>query len=240
MENVLAASEWFTRDNYNRLGKPVDKDEWYMYPQTVNAYYSPQTNEICFPAGILQSPFFDINADDAINYGAIGVVIGHEMTHGFDDSGRQYDLKGNLSNWWLKEDEEKFKKLTDVLVKQFDEVEVAEGVHANGTFTLGENIADQGGLRISLTAYLDNCKESAAANIDGFTALQRFYLAYAGVWASNIRKEAILTRTQEDPHSLAVNRVNVTLRNLEPFFTAFGIKEGEKMYRPKSERVTIW
>lgn len=240
MENVLAASEWFTRDNYNRLGKPVDKDEWYMYPQTVNAYYSPQTNEICFPAGILQSPFFDINADDAINYGAIGVVIGHEMTHGFDDSGRQYDLKGNLSNWWLKEDEEKFKKLTDVLVKQFDEVEVAEGVHANGTFTLGENIADQGGLRISLTAYLDNCKESAAANIDGFTALQRFYLAYAGVWASNIRKEAILTRTQEDPHSLAVNRVNVTLRNLEPFFTAFGINEGEKMYRPKSERVTIW
>lgn len=240
MENALAASEWFTKDNYNRLGKPVDKDEWFMFPQTVNAYYSPQTNEICFPAGILQPPFFDINADDAQNYGAIGVVIGHEMTHGFDDSGRQYDKDGNLANWWKPEDEEKFKELTSKLVNQFNEVEVAPGVHANGEFTLGENIADQGGLRVALTAYTDSCKESDSLVIDDFNSLQRFYLAYAGVWASNIREEEILSRTLSDPHSLAVNRVNVTLRNLEPFFKAFGIEEGDEMYRPADQRVIIW
>lgn len=240
MENTLAASEWFTRDNYKRLGKPVDKEEWFMFPQTVNAYYSPQTNEICFPAGILQPPFFDIKADDAQNYGAIGVVIGHEMTHGFDDSGRQYDKDGNLVNWWSKDDEKKFKNLTERLVDQFNSVEVAPGVNANGEFTLGENIADQGGLRISLTAYLNSCKKSASQDIDGFSALQRFYLAYAGVWASNIREEEILSRTLSDPHSLAVNRVNVTLRNIEPFFKAFEIKEGDAMFRPESERVIIW
>ena len=240
MENALAASEWFTRDNYKRLGKPVDKEEWFMFPQTVNAYYSPQTNEICFPAGILQPPFFDIEADDAQNYGAIGVVIGHEMTHGFDDSGRHYDKDGNLSNWWKPEDEKKFKDLTQVLVNQFNQVEVAPGVNANGEFTLGENIADQGGLRVALTAYLDSCEKSANTTIDGFSPLQRFYLAYAGVWASNIREEEILSRTLSDPHSLAINRVNVTLKNIQPFFDAFDISDGDAMYRPKDQRVIIW
>lgn len=240
MENVLAASEWFTRDNYSKMDKPVDKEEWFMTPQTVNAYYSPLTNEICFPAGILQPPFFDINADDAQNYGAIGVVIGHEMTHGFDDSGRKYDKNGNLVNWWTKEDEEQFKLLTDRLEKQFDDVEIAPGVHANGKFTLGENIADQGGLRVALSAYEDSRDGKKPDEIDGFSALQRFYLAYAGVWASNIRPEEILVRTQSDPHSLAENRVNVTLRNLAPFMDAFGIKEGDSMFRKESDRVIIW
>lgn len=240
MENVLAASEWFTRDNYSKMDKPVDKEEWFMTPQTVNAYYSPLTNEICFPAGILQPPFFDINADDAQNYGAIGVVIGHEMTHGFDDSGRKYDKNGNLVNWWTKEDEEQFKLLTDRLEKQFDDVEIAPGVHANGKFTLGENIADQGGLRVALSAYEDSRDGKKPDEIDGFSALQRFYLAYAGVWASNIRPEEILVRTQSDPHSLAENRVNVTLRNLAPFMDAFGIKEGDNMFRKESDRVIIW
>lgn len=240
MENALAASEWFTRDNYKRLNKPVDKSEWYMFPQTVNAYYSPQTNEICFPAGILQPPFFDIKADDAQNYGAIGVVIGHEMTHGFDDSGRQYDKDGNLSNWWKSEDEEKFKCLTARLVEQFNKVEISPGVYANGEFTLGENIADQGGLRVALTAYENSCPESYANIIDNFSGLQRFYLAYAGVWACNIRDEEMLQRTINDPHSLAVNRVNVTLKNIEPFYKAFDIKEGDKMFMPVEERVIIW
>lgn len=240
MDNVLEASEWFTRDNYKRLHKPVDKDEWHMFPQTVNAYYSPQTNEICFPAAILQPPFFDITADDAQNYGAIGVVIGHEMTHGFDDSGRQFDKDGNLRNWWQAEDVEKFNALTEKLVQQFDAVEVADGVHANGRFTLGENIADQGGLRVAMTAYQNSCPESMNTVIDGFTALQRFYLSYAGVWASNIRDEEVLNRTMTDSHSLAVNRVNETLKNIEPFMNSFGIREGDKMFRPESLRVTIW
>ena len=161
LENVYKASVWYTQDNMRKLGKPVDKTEWHMTPQTVNAYYNPTSNEICFPAGILQPPYFDPTADDAQNYGAIGVVIGHEMTHGFDDQGRQFDKNGNLHNWWLPEDSERFNKLTEILVRQFDDVEVAPGVHANGTFTLGENIADQGGLRIALTAYLQSMKGRA-------------------------------------------------------------------------------
>lgn len=240
LENVRDASRWFTQDNYQKLGKEVDKEEWHMTPQTVNAYYNPTTNEICFPAGILQAPYFDLSADDAQNYGAIGVVIGHEMTHGFDDSGRQFDKNGNMSDWWLPEDAEKFTALADDLVAQFDAVEVAPGVHANGRFTLGENIADQGGLRVALTAYLDSRKNNESKDIDGFTPLQRFYLAYANVWAANIRDEEILSRTKTDPHSLGRNRVNVTLRNIEPFFKAFDIKEGDAMFRPESERVVIW
>ena len=241
MENVLAASEWFTRDNFSKMDKPVDKSEWHFTPQTVNAYYSPLSNEICFPAGILQPPFFDTDATDAQNYGGIGVVIGHEMTHGFDDSGRKYDKNGNLVEWWTKEDAERFTALTDKLVKQFDEVEVAPGVHANGLYTLGENIADQGGLRIALTAYNDRENRDEMSERAGeITPLQQFYLAYANVWASNIRPEEILVRTQTDPHSLARNRVNVTLRNIEPFFEAFGIGEGDAMYRPAEERVVIW
>ena len=240
LENVYNASVWYTQDNYKKLHKPVDKEEWHMTPQTVNAYYNPTTNEICFPAGILQAPYFDLTADDAQNYGAIGVVIGHEMTHGFDDQGRQFDKDGNLKDWWQPEDAERFTALADALAAQFDAVEVAPGVHANGKFTLGENIADQGGLRVALTAYLDSMEGKEMKDIDGFSPLQRFYLAYANVWAGNIRPEEILARTKTDPHSLGQNRVNVTLRNIAPFFDAFGIKEGDKMFRPESERVVIW
>ncbi len=239
MENVRRASLWYQKDNLAKLNKPVDRDEWHMTPQTVNAYYNPTTNEICFPAGILQAPYFDRTADDACNYGAIGVVIGHEMTHGFDDQGRQFDTAGNLNDWWAPEDAEKFKHLADELAAQFDAVEVAPGVHANGRFTLGENIADQGGLRVALTAYLDALGDNGV-DIDGLTPLQRFYLAYANVWAGNIRDEEILSRTKTDPHSLGKNRVNVSLKNIAPFFEAFGIKEGDPMFRPESERVVIW
>lgn len=242
LENVYRASVWYTQDNYRKLGKPVDKEEWHMYPQTVNAYYSPVQNEICFPAAILQPPYFDPTADDAANYGAIGVVIGHEMTHGFDDQGRQFDLNGNLVQWWEPEDEEKFKQLADRLVKQFDAVEVAPGVHANGTYTLGENIADQGGLRVALTAYGNAAggEIEDRTDSDGLTPLQRFYLAYANVWAGNIRDEEILSRTKTDPHSLGRYRVNATLRNIGPFFDAFGIKEGDPMYLAEEDRTIIW
>ncbi len=239
-ENLQKASVWYTQDNIKKLHEPVDKTEWHMTPQTVNAYYNPTSNEICFPAGILQAPYFDVTADDAQNYGAIGVVIGHEMTHGFDDSGRQFDKDGNLVDWWLPEDAERFTKLADELAAQFDAVEVAPGVHANGRYTLGENIADQGGLRVALTAYLNSLKGKEAKDIDGFSPLQRFYLAYANVWANNIRPEEVLVLTKTDSHSLGRNRVNVTLRNIAPFFEAFGIKEGDKMFRPEEERVVIW
>lgn len=239
-ENVFGANQWYVQDNYNKLNKPVDKDEWHMTPQTVNAYYNPTTNEICFPAGILQAPYFDLNADDAMNYGAIGVVIGHEMTHGFDDSGRKFDSDGNLRDWWTEEDAAAFTKLADALAAQFDSVEVAPGVHANGRFTLGENIADQGGLRVALTAYKNSMKGKPYTDIDGMDPLQRFYISYANVWAGNIRPEEILVRTKTDPHSLGCNRVNVTLRNIAPFFEAFKIVEGQPMYRPVEERVIIW
>lgn len=211
-----------------------------MYPQTVNAYYSPISNEICFPAAILQPPYFDIEADDALNYGAIGVVIGHEMTHGFDDQGRHFDKNGNLENWWTPQDEENFKNISDRLVALFDKVEVAPGVFANGRFTLGENIADQGGLRIALTAYCEAAKEGPMKQIDGFSPIQRFYLSYANVWAGSIRDEEILVRTKSDPHSLNKNRVNETLKNIKEFFMAFKIKEGDPMFRREEDRVVIW
>lgn len=232
LENVYQASVWYCRDNYDKLGKPVDKSEWLMHPQTVNAYYSPVFNEICFPAAILQPPYFDMNAKDALNYGAIGVVIGHEMTHGFDDQGRHFDACGNLVEWWTSEDEDKFNALTQILVKQFDAIEVAPEVHANGRYTLGENIADQGGLRIALTAYCNATLEA----ID----LKSFYLQYALLWADNIRPEEILVRTKSDPHSLGRWRVNATLRNIAPFLEAFDIRPGHKMYLSPEDRVTIW
>lgn len=240
LENVYLASKWYTQDNYKKLYKPVDKEEWHMTPQTVNAYYNPTTNEICFPAGILQPPYFDVSADDAINYGGIGVVIGHEMTHGFDDQGRQFDKNGNLKNWWSDKDIERFNEVSDRLVKQFDAVEVAPGVFANGRFTLGENIADQGGLCVALTAYLDYANGKFAPDIDGFTPLQRFYLAYANVWAGNIRPEEIIVRTKTDPHSLGENRVNVTLGNISQFLDAFNIRKGDKMFRAEKDRAIIW
>ncbi len=241
-ENVQAAIKHNVDFSLADYGRPVDKTRWYMPPQTVNAYYSPLSNEICFPAGILQAPFFDPDADDALNYGAIGVVIGHEMTHGFDDQGRQFDKDGNLKNWWAESDATAFNALADILVAQFDSVIVDEATntHANGRFTLGENIADQGGLRVALTAYRNSQKNNPAEAIDGFTPEQRFFLAYANVWAGNIRNEEILSRTKTDPHSLGRWRVNATLRNIEEFFQAFDVKEGDAMYRPAEERVIIW
>ena len=239
-KNIRQAAIWSVQDNLTRLGKPVDKAEWLMSPQTVNAYYNPTTNEICFPAAILQPPFYNPEADDAVNYGAIGVVISHEMTHGFDDQGRLFDKDGNMSDWWTAEDAAAFKAKAAVLVKQFDEVEVLPGVHANGALSLGENIADHGGLRISYTALQNSFKGKHPAPVDGFTAEQRFYLAYAKVWADNITDEEIARRTKLDVHSLGRNRVNVTLRNLDTFFEAFGITEGDPMFRPESERVIIW
>ncbi len=239
-DNLREASKWYSLDNLSKLGKPVDREEWHMSPQTVNAYYNPTTNEICFPAGILQPPFYNPDADDAVNYGAIGVVISHEMTHGFDDQGRLFDKDGNMNNWWTEEDAQAFKAKTAKLVEQFNQVEVLPGVYANGAATLGENIADQGGLRISYTAMQNSFAGNHPAPVDGFTAEQRFYLGYAFVWAQNITKEEIQRRTLTDVHSIGEHRVNATLRNIADFFEAFGIKEGDAMYRPESDRVRIW
>ncbi len=222
-------------------GKPVDRTRWYMNPQTVNAYYNPTTNEICFPAAILQPPFFNANADDAVNYGAIGVVIGHEMTHGFDDQGRNYDKDGNMIDWWTAEDAASFTKRADRLVAQYDAIVVVDSVHANGRFTLGENIADQGGLLISHQAYQNSLKgKEVPAPIDGFTNEQRFYMGYATLWAQNIRPEEILRLTKMDPHSLGKWRVNGAVRNVESFYAAFGIKEGDAMFMAPEDRVVIW
>ncbi len=240
VQNVLQARLFEANYQYSQLGKPVDKDRWQMTPQTVNAYYDPSTNEICFPAGILQSPYFDPKADDACNYGAIGVVIGHEMTHGFDDQGRNFDQDGNMVDWWTEDDAKAFQALADKLGAQYSAEIVADDVHANGTFTMGENIADHGGLRIAYSAFKKTKQGESNELIDGFTPDQRFYLAYANVWAANITKQEILRRTKTDPHSLGINRVNVAVRNLEPFFKAFNIKEGDKMFRPEQDRVTIW
>ena len=239
-ENVQQAILFNMNYNLSDFHKPVDRERWFMSPQTVNAYYNPLTNEICFPAGILQAPYFNPDADDAENYGAIGVVIGHEMTHGFDDQGRQFDKDGNLANWWTEADAKAFNELAEKLADQFDQIIVAGDTHANGHFTLGENIADQGGLRVSHTAYHNSLKGKKAETIDGFTPDQRFYLSYANVWAGNVREAEILSRTKSDPHSLGRWRVNATLRNIEPFFEAFDIKTGDKMFRPVAERVVIW
>ena len=240
LENIKAANEWYTADNLSELGQPVDKAKWFMSPQTVNAYYNPTTNEICFPAAILQPPFFNPEADDAVNYGAIGVVIGHEMTHGFDDQGRQYDKDGNLRDWWTKADAEAFDQRAQRLVAQFDAIEVnEEGLHANGAFTLGENIADQGGLRVSYTALQNALGGVEPEKIDGYTAAQRFYISYATLWAQNIRPEEVIRLTKVDPHSLGKWRVNGTLPNIAEWYEAFGITDGA-MYRPAEERVVIW
>ena len=243
-DNMHQVSMWHTRDQLSKWGKPVDRTEWGMTPQTVNAYYNPLANEIVFPAAILQAPFFDPQASDAENYGGIGVVIGHEMTHGFDDQGRHFDAKGNMAEWWQPEDAEAFKALTDKLVEQFNAVEILPGLNANGAYTLGENIADQGGLRVAMTAFLNSQAKKGVdidkVTIDGFTPIQVFYMNYANLWAQNIREEEMRSLTQGDVHSLGKNRVNVTLRNLDPFFTAFGITEGQPMFRPAEERVIIW
>lgn len=224
----------------SKLNKPVDKEEWHMTPQTVNAYYNPTTNEICFPAGILQYPFFDMNADDAFNYGAIGVVIGHEMTHGFDDKGRLFDKDGNFKEWWTAQDAESFTERTKIIIEHFNNIEVLPGLKGNGELTVGENIADHGGLTISMQAFRNATKDKQLPTIDGFTPEQRFYLAYSNVWAGNIRDEEIRNRTKNDPHSLGCWRVNGTLPHIDDWYTAFGITENDPLYLPKEKRLNIW
>lgn len=238
--NIKRAEKFRQAYILNKAGKPVDRDEWYMTPQTVNAYYNPTTNEICFPAGILQYPFFDMTADDAFNYGAIGVVIGHEMTHGFDDQGRQFDKDGNLKDWWTPEDADRFKERAQVMVDFFDGIEVLPGLHGNGSLTLGENIADHGGLQVSFQAFINATKDDPLGVVDGFTPEQRFFLAYGGVWAGNIRDEQIRKQTMSDPHSLGRWRVNGALPQIGAWYDAFGIKEGDPMYLAPEKRVSIW
>ena len=239
--NICRTNVFAHNDMMEDEGQPVDRTEWGMSPQTVNAYYNPTTNEICFPAAILQPPFFNPDADDAVNYGGIGVVIGHEMTHGFDDQGRNYDKDGNLSAWWNEEDEEKFNERAQVLVEQYDKIVVLDSLHADGRYTLGENIADQGGLLVSYQAYMNTLKgKDVPADIDGFTYSQRFYIGYANLWAQNLRPQEIMRRTKTDVHSLGKWRVNAALRNIEDFYTAFDIKEGDAMYLAPEERINIW
>lgn len=242
--NILRSNQFDIAYMINKIDKPTDKTEWLMTPQTVNAYYNPTTNEICFPAGILQPPFFDMNADDAVNYGAIGVVIGHEMTHGFDDQGRQYDKDGNLKDWWTAGDAENFTNNAQVLVDWFNAIKVSDNpeTYANGKFTLGENIADNGGLQISYQA-MQNAIAKGQVNgeeMDGFSAAQRFFIAYAGVWAGNIREQEILRLTAIDPHSLGRLRVNATLPHIAAFIQAFDVKEGDSMYLAPEKQVVLW
>lgn len=241
LQNILRCREWAIQDMIAKhLNKPVDKDEWYMTPQTVNAYYNPTTNEICFPAGILQPPFFDMEADDAFNYGAIGVVIGHEMTHGFDDQGSKYDKNGNLSKWWTDEDTQRFNERIEVMRAYHDSIEVLPGLHSNGSLTLGENMADHGGLMVAYQAFLNATAQAPLADKDGFTPAQRFFLAYANVWGQNIREEEIRKRVKSDPHSLGKWRVNGQMPHMDAWYEAFGITEHDPMFIPKEERVTIW
>ena len=263
-DNVMACREYWNKYNIKRkAGQPVDRDEWYMTPQTVNAYYNPSTNEICFPAGILQYPFFDPAADDAFNYGAIGVVIGHEMTHGFDDQGRQFDCDGNLVDWWTKADGDNFTARTDKYADFFSNIKVLPDLNANGRLTLGENLADHGGLQVAFNAYKHAAAEQkhteetepagandadetaetkgrrqSAASI--YTPEQRFFIAYAGVWANNITEKEIRSRTKSDPHALGRWRVNGALPHIDAWYEAFGVKEGDKMFIPADERLKLW
>lgn len=242
--NLQRAAKFEQDYSLSYLGKPVDKTKWYMTPQTVNAYYNPSSNEICFPAGILQYPFFDMSADDAFNYGAIGVVIGHEMTHGFDDQGCQFDKDGNLNNWWTAEDKARFDARTKVMADFFSSIEVAPGVHANGEFTLGENIADHGGLQVAFQAFKENEAAKPASERlrtrDGFTPEQRFFLAYANVWAGNIRPEEILNCTKSDPHSLGRWRVNGALPHIAAWYEAWNVTPESPLYVAPENRVSIW
>ena len=241
LRNILACNEFELKTMIlEKLNKPVDRDEWFMTPQTVNAYYNPTTNEICFPAGILQPPFFDMEADDAFNYGAIGVVIGHEMTHGFDDQGAQYDKEGNLRQWWSEDDTKQFRERIQVMRDFHDSIEVLPGLHANGSLTLGENMADHGGLMVAFQAFKNATKDSPLPAIDGFTPEQRFFLAYANVWGQNIREEEIRKRVKSDPHELGKWRVNGQLPHIDAWYEAFGITEQDPMFVPKDKRVTIW
>lgn len=240
-DNVMACRK-FAHDKHiaDKAGKPVDRDEWFMNPQTVNAYYNPTTNEICFPAGILQYPFFDPKADEAFNYGAIGVVIGHEMTHGFDDQGRQYDADGNLKDWWTAQDAAGFKKRADMYADFFSNIKVLPDLNANGRFTLGENLADHGGLQVAFNAYRNATAHKPLKVKDGFTADQRFFIAYAGVWGQNITDQEIRNRVKRDPHALGEWRVNGALPHIDAWYKAFGVKEGDKLFIPKANRLDLW
>ena len=245
--NVMRSNEFDMAYMFSKINKPVDRTEWGMTPQTVNAYYNPTTNEICFPAAILQPPFFNMNADEAANYGAIGVVIGHELTHGYDDQGRLYDKDGNLNDWWTEQDAANFDKNKQTLVEAFNNCIAVDDpelglIHGNGELTLGENIADNGGLHVSYLA-MHNAMAKGQVNkemMDGFTPEQRFFLAYAAVWASNINNKAALQLTQMDVHSLGRNRVNVALPQVTEFIEAFGIKEGDGMWLAPEKRVVLW
>ena len=240
-ENVMACRNFsHNRHIEEKAGKPVDRDEWYMTPQTVNAYYNPTTNEICFPAGILQRPFFDPKADEAFNYGAIGVVIGHEMTHGFDDQGRQYDDSGNMKDWWTATDAKGFEERADMYADFFSNIKVLPDLNANGRFTLGENLADHGGLQVSYQAFKNATAKKHLKTIDGFTPDQRFFLAYASVWGQNIPELEIRNRTKRDPHALGEWRVNGALPHIDAWYDAFGVKEGDKLFIPKSQRLSLW
>ena len=234
------ANEWSHAEMVAKAGKPVDKDEWLMTPQTVNAYYNPSTNEICFPAAILQPPFFNMDADDAANYGAIGVVIGHEMTHGFDDQGRQFDKEGNLKDWWAEGDADRFQERAQVMVDFFNGIEVLPGLYANGQLTLGENLADHGGLNVAFLAFQNATKDAPLGVVDGFTPEQRFFLAYATLWAGNIRDEQIRVYTKSDPHSLGKWRVNGALPHIQAWYDAFNITPDDSMYIAPEKRVNIW
>ena len=240
VKNILAASEWGYNYELKKLGKPVDRMEWGMTPPTVNAYYNPAFNEIVFPAGILQYPFFDEKADDAVNYGGIGAVIGHEMTHGFDDQGRLYNDKGNLSNWWTPQDSTNFTLKANMVVDQFNKIVVIDTNHANGSLTEGENLADLGGINIAYEAFKHTKQGKGNEKIDGFTPDQRFFLSWAQVWRANTRPEEIASRLKTDPHSPSELRCNVPVSNVEAWYKAFDIKPGDKMYRPENERARVW
>lgn len=241
VENYINLTYFDAMRDVKEIGQPVDQDKWYMTPQTVNAYYNPSSNEIVFPAGILQPPFFYAEGDDAVNYGAIGVVIGHEMTHGFDDQGRQYDKKGNLTNWWTESDEAAFKQATEKMKSRFSDVEVIDGKKINGELTLGENIADLGGLNIAHQAFLNTLKDNQVdPMVDGQSFDQRFLLAYARIWAGNYRDEYLRQQLVTDPHANGKYRVNVQLPMLDFFYEAFGVKETEAMFVRPEERIVIW
>ncbi|MYN01318.1 M13 family peptidase [Pseudoduganella sp. DS3] len=238
--NVMRANQFEHNRNVAKLGKPIDREEWLMPPQQVNAYYNPEMNEIVFPAAILQPPFFDMKADDAVNYGGIGAVIGHEISHGFDDQGSQFDGNGNLRNWWTEEDGKRFKERTAILVKQYGEYEALPGYQVNGELTLGENIGDNSGLAVAYKAYKLSLKGKKAPVIDGFTGEQRFYMGWAQVWRTKYRDAALISRVKTDPHSPGPFRANGTLRNQPGFYDAYSVKEGDKLYLPPKDRAIIW
>jgi len=240
LKNVLAARQWSALDNLRKFGKPVDRTEWGMTPPTVNAYYNPPMNEIVFPAGILQPPFFDPNADDAVNYGGIGAVIGHEITHGFDDQGRQYDATGNLRDWWTPEDAQKFTAKADMVGAQYDAFSPMDSVHVNGKLTMGENLADFGGLSIAYSAMQKANAGKNVPNYDGFTPEQRFFLSWAQVWHTNARPEYLRSLILTDPHSPAQYRTMGPLQNMPQFYEAFGCKQDTKMVRAENMRAKIW